>query len=319
LKFTYVLYRAARGADVIYAQNAVAAGLPAVIVGMLRRVPVVIKFAGDEAWERATQLRQTSRPLEAFLATPEGSHKIKNIRRLQGFILRRARRVVASSRYLAQVVERHYRVPPDQIIANYDPAEKKQQLPFDVQSCPYQIVVTARLVEWKGVAGVLRAVAILKRTYPDIKLVIAGDGPEEAPLKTLAAELDIDRHIVFLGRVSRAETWYLRAQSTVYVLNSTSEGPPHTLTRSLVAGIPVVATHIPGIDEIIRHEETGLLVSSGDHQALVSAITRLFTSQSLREQLVASGYELIQKQFSWDAHLHTLQEILESVRAKPLH
>ena len=68
-KFFWTLMRASRGADVIYVQNAVAAGLPAVIVGKLLRIPVVLKFVGDESWERAAQLRQTTKHLEEFLAS----------------------------------------------------------------------------------------------------------------------------------------------------------------------------------------------------------------------------------------------------------
>ena len=66
LKFTFDLFRASRGADVIYVQNAMAAGLPAVIVGMIRRIPVILKFVGDEAWERASQQRRTKKRLEEF-------------------------------------------------------------------------------------------------------------------------------------------------------------------------------------------------------------------------------------------------------------
>ncbi len=67
IKYYFVLLREAKQSDLIYVQNAVAAGLPAVLVGRWAKRPVVLKFVGDEAWERATQNRKTQKQLEDFL------------------------------------------------------------------------------------------------------------------------------------------------------------------------------------------------------------------------------------------------------------
>jgi glycosyltransferase involved in cell wall biosynthesis len=320
LKFMFELYRAAKNADVIYVQNAVAAGLPAVVVGRLRKVPVVIKFVGDEAWERATQLRQTTKELEDFLAKPEGALYIRFIMILQGFVLRAAQAVTTPSAYLAHAVIRTYGVPRGRVIANYNAAEKAEHLPFAGEPVRHhQLVVTARLVEWKGVAGIIRAVALLKKEFPGVKLLVAGDGPEEHNLKALAHELVVEKQVSFLGRVSRAETWHLRKISQVYVLNSTYEGLPHTVLTSFAAGIPVVATNIPGTDEAVYHEKTGLLVPAGDEVALAATIARLFKYPSLAERVVEGGHTILKEKFSWEAHLKTLLDLLQSVSAKPLN
>src|SRR3989344_3517365 len=118
--YFFKLYRAARGADVLYVQNGVASGLPAVLVGRLCHLPVVIKFVGDEAWERATHLRQTTQMLEDFLEHPHASLKIRLIMRLQGFVLRRANAVTTPSAYLARVIEKIYKVPAKRIVVNYN-------------------------------------------------------------------------------------------------------------------------------------------------------------------------------------------------------
>ena len=319
LKYTYVLWKAARDADVIYVQNAVAAGLPAVIVGRLRRVPVVIKFVGDEAWERATQLRYTAKQLEEFLAAPEGGVRIRLIIRLQGFVLRRAQAVTTPSAYLADAIIRAYRVKKEKVFVNYNAAEKTDILPFDANSIPHQVVTTARLVEWKGVAGIIRATAILAKQFPDVRLLVAGDGPEEKDLKILAVELGIAERVVFLGRVSRAETWHIRKTSRVYVLNSTYEGLPHTVLTSFAAEIPVVATNVSGTNEAVYQEETGLLVSPGDDAGLANAIARLFTYPALCERVIAGGQKILKEKFSWGSHLKVLLGLLESVRADPRH
>lgn len=319
LKFTYELLKASKGADVIYVQNAVAAGLPAVFVKMATGIPVVLKFVGDEAWERATQLRQTTKQLEDFLATPEGSLKIHLFMYLQGFVLRHVSIVTTPSAYLTEAVIRTYRVPREHTVVNYNAAEKTEVIPQNTKPIPHQLVTTARLVEWKGVDGIIRAVALLLKEFPDVKLLIAGDGPEEENLKQLTTKLDLKEHVSFLGRVSRAETWHLRKSSEVYVLNSTYEGLPHTALTSFAAEIPMVASNIAGTNEAVYDGASGLLVPPGDDEALARAITRLLADPALRTSLVAGGKKILAEKFSWQAHLASLLSILESVRANPRH
>lgn len=317
LKFTYVLYKAAKGADVIYVQNAVAAGLPAIVVKALRRIPIVIKFVGDEAWERASQLRQTNKQLEAFLAAPEGSSRIRLIMRIQGFVLRHADIVTTPSAYLSEAIIRTYGVRRERTVVNYNAADKTEILPFSGKTTPHQLVATARLVEWKGVDGIIRATARLAQAFPDVRLLIAGDGPEENNLKKLAEELGIQERVIFLGRVSRAETWHIRKSSQVYVLNSNYEGLPHTALTSFAAEIPMVATDIAGTNEAVYDEVSGLLVPPGDDEALTQAITRLFNDSALCARIVQGGKQILAEKFSWEAHIKTLNSILQSVRAVP--
>lgn len=317
LKFTSVLYRAARNADVMYVQNAVAAGLPAIIVNFLTGIPVVIKFVGDEAWERATQLHQTTKQLEDFLAHPEGSLRIRLIMQLQGWVLRHADAVTTPSAYLTEAVIRAYRVKRSRTAVNYNAAEKTEMVPLAATVVPHQIVTTARLVAWKGIDGIIRATKKLVAAFPDVRLLIAGDGPEEARLKKLITELKLADHVALLGRVSRAETWHLRKTSQVYVLNSTYEGLPHTVLTSFAAEIPMVATNISGTNEAVYDEESGLLVEPNDPDALAAAIARLFGDEQLRARLVEGGKKILAEKFSWPVHLRTLEEILKSVRPVP--
>ncbi|MCX6787269.1 MAG: glycosyltransferase family 4 protein [Candidatus Kaiserbacteria bacterium] len=317
LKFLILLYNASHGADVIYVQNAMAAGLPAAVVSMIRGIPLVLKFVGDEAWERASQERKTKKRLEEFLASPEGGWRTSFRMMIQGFVLRHADIVTTPSAYLRNVIVRTYGIKNERAVVNYNAAEKDVEAPFSATPIPHQIVATARLVEWKGLDGIIRAVAILKKQFPDVRAVIAGDGPEEERLKSLAHELQVADRIIFPGRVSRAETWHLRKSSEVYVLNSTYEGLPHTALTSFAARIPMVATDIPGTNEAIYHENSGLLVPVGNDQALADAIARLFNDPALRSRIVAGADKILAEKFSWEVHLKTLLGFFESIRAKP--
>lgn len=318
-KFFFTLLRVSKGADVIYVQNAMAAGLPAIVAGRLRRIPVILKFVGDEAWERASQRRLTAKRLEEFLESPEGGWKIRLMMAIEGFVLRRASVVTTPSAYLREALVRTYGVRPERAVTNYNAAEPTETLPFDAKRVKHQIATTARLVAWKGIDGILRAVALLKERYPDVRLMIAGDGPEMDNLKRLAVDLRVADRVAFLGNVSRAETWQLRKNSEVYVLNSTYEGLPHTVLTSFAAGIPTVATNIPGTNEAVYDGATGLLVEAGNDRQLAGAIATLFEHPELGLKLAAAGTELLERKFSWDAHMRTLLSLLETVVAKPIN
>ncbi len=319
IKYLITIYKASRGADVIYVQNAMAAGLPAVLVGLMRNIPVVLKFVGDEAWERANQTGRTKKRLEEFLAAPEGGWRTTLRMWIQGFVLRRADIVTAPSLYLRDALVRTYGVKNESAFVNYNVAVIDAEAPFKATPVAHQIVTTARLTEWKGVDGIIRAVALLKEKYPDVRLVICGDGPEMEKLKQLAKDKGVESRVTFLGNVSRAETWHQRKCSEVYVLNSTYEGLPHTALTSFAAGIPMVATNIPGTNEAVYHEKTGLLVEPGNDQSLANAVARLFDDAALRTKLVDGATQILKEKFSWDAHLRTLLGFFESVRAKPRH
>lgn len=313
LKYFFVLLREAKNADMIYVQNAAASGLPAVLVGGLLRKPVVIKFVGDEAWERASLARKTSLRLEEFLERPEGGLHVRMLMTLQGFVLRRATRVSTPSAYLRDAIVRTYGVMPERAVVNYNAAEETEVPPFEAVRVPHQIFTSARLVAWKGVDGIIRALALLRTRIPDARLVIAGDGPEEPLLRELVATLQLQDAVTFLGRVSRTETWHLRKASEVYVLNSTYEGLPHTVLTSFAAGIPTIATDIPGTNEAVYDEVSGLLVPSGDDKALADALERLLGDTKLQQQLQEGSAKLLAQKFSWEAHMRSLTELFSSL------
>lgn len=317
LKYLLVLWRESRGIDIIYAQNAVASGFPAVIVGLLRHIPVVIKFVGDEAWEKATQQKFTTKQLEDFLARPDPvTSYIAIVKQIQGWALRHANIVTTPSQYLRDAIVRAYHIQPERALVNYNATEDAEVLPFTGEKKYHQLVATARLVEWKGLDGIIRAVALLVPRFPDIKLLLAGDGPDEEKLKKLATDLGVNEHVEFLGRISRAQTWHIRKTSEVYVLNSTYEGLPHTVLTSFSAGIPTIATNIPGTNEAVIHEKTGLLVPVGDDRALADAIARLFEDPALGVKLAEGGKHIIKEKFSWESHLATLEDIFTKLVSK---
>jgi glycosyltransferase involved in cell wall biosynthesis len=313
VRFYEALLREAKQADLIYAQNAVAAGLPAVLVGRRLNKPVILKFVGDEAWERAAQAGKTKKQLEDFYKAPQGGLKAKLFMAIQGFVLRRASLVTTPSAYLGELLINYYGVKREDFFVNYNAVDVPPLSQGERK--PRQIMTGVRLVAWKGVEGIIKALAIIKNKFPTAALVVAGEGPELERLKQAAVWEDVAASVHFAGRLSKKGTLELQSSSAVQVLNSSYEGLPHGALESFATRTPIVATDIPGTNEAVLNEKTGLLVPAGDEQALARAIERMLTDTELRERVVEGGAQILKEKFSWEAHLKRLNEMFQKVQS----
>lgn len=309
--------------DLIYVQNAVAAGLPTFITSKLTGISYVLKFVGDEAWERVTQTGETKLFLEDFLESKEKveiSFYPKLIMKIQGVVLRGAKIVTTPSMYLGQALIKNYNVCSENFKVNYNASEDGLEKNIEEQKIPNQILVTARLTKWKGIDGVIDAVKILKekkgKDYSDLKLVVCGDGPELANLQQKTNKLGLSDTVSFLGRVSREETYRLRKVSEIYVLNSTYEGLPHTALTSFQAKIPMIATNTPGTNEAVYDNVSGLLTEVNNPEMLAEKIDLLLSDKDLQKKIVEGGTKILKEKFSWESHLKNLEVFFDKLISK---
>ena len=135
-----------------------------------------------------------------------------------------------------------------------------------------------RLSKEKGQDGLLRAFATVEAEPK--RLLLLGDGPELEPLRALACELKIQNAVSFPGLQSNVRPYYELAD--VFVLSSHSEGSPNVLLEAMDAGVPVVATAVGGVPELVTNEVDALLVPDRDVAALAKAITRVLGDEALR-------------------------------------
>ena len=138
-----------------------------------------------------------------------------------------------------------------------------------------------RLQARKGVDLLVHAFARAARGN-GVSLVVAGDGPEEAALRERAAALGLGNRVQYVGRVEGdAKTWLLRHAIASAIPSRISEGFPLSLLESFAAGRPVIGTRIPGLEELIEPERTGLLVAADAVEELARAIGRLIADRPL--------------------------------------
>jgi glycosyltransferase involved in cell wall biosynthesis len=119
----------------------------------------------------------------------------------------------------------------------------------------------------------LHAAKVALEHEPGLRFVLAGSGPLEGRLKSLAGKLRIEGSVDFLGH--RADIPDLLRSSTVLVRPSTLEGMPLTVLEAMASGIPVVATDVGGTPELVEHGVTGYLVKPGDARAVATAVLEI--------------------------------------------
>jgi glycosyltransferase involved in cell wall biosynthesis len=157
------------------------------------------------------------------------------------------------------------------------------------------LLAIGRLTAQKDHATLLRAFAEAHRRHPEAVLAILGIGPLEAETRALVAELDLDGAVLLPGRLEIRD-WLARADAFVHA--SRWEGFGLVLLEAMLAGLPVAATRVSAVPEVVADGETGLLVEPGDAPGLAAALDRLLGDEALRRQLGAAGLERAHRRFS---------------------
>jgi glycosyltransferase involved in cell wall biosynthesis len=166
------------------------------------------------------------------------------------------------------------------------------------------LLFVGRLIERKGAAFAVRAVAELARQGRDVRLVIVGDGPERAALSALATSLDVAGRIELTGALatSSVRDWYERAtillMPTITDWKGEQEGFGMVVVEAMAHGIPVVASRSGGIPDIIRDGETGVLVPEGDANAIAASVARLLDHPAEAERLGAAARADVRERFA---------------------
>ncbi len=161
-----------------------------------------------------------------------------------------------------------------------------------------RVLTVARLEERKGIETLLRAVARLRDRDVEVELTIVGDGPDRDRLVRRAAELQVDGSVTMTGAVAEGEVSGFYARADAFCLPSSAEGVPIVLMEAMASHVPVVATAIAGVPELVRDGESGLVVAAGDDLALADALQRLIEDPDLAERLGENGREIVAREFS---------------------
>ena len=161
-------------------------------------------------------------------------------------------------------------------------------------------VSVGSLIKRKGHAFIIQTLASLPADS-GITLTIIGEGPDHAMLDKLVSSLDLSSRVTLLGHVAPDRIQEILARHDAFVLCSYSEGRSNALLESMATAMPIIATDIPGTNELIDNDRNGILIPCDDHEALGNAILRIRDNPDLRESLGQSALQTLSDlDLTWD-------------------
>lgn len=222
-----------------------------------------------------------------------------------------ATHVLAVSERVAEYAAREFRIPPDRLTTIWNGVDLDHFRPIrrDASAGAPVVGCTARLHPENDQATLLRAISTVGRRWPDVQLLLVGRGPEEERLKQLGEALGILAHIRFVGE--QPDVAPFLQQMDLYVQPSVVAGMPNSVLEAMAAGLPVVATAVGGIPEVVVEGETGLLVPPRDSAALANAMLKLLVDGGLAEAFGRAGRARVEAHFGEDRMREQLETLLD--------
>lgn len=290
LRAAAALLAAARGNDLIHAHTGRAHGF-AVGLAWLHRKPIV-----------ATR-RVTFEPKRSWFTR----HKYLSVAK-----------VVCISRSIESQLAA-WGVPPDRLtcvpdaipLPNNRPDRNALRARLQLSDDEPVVGCIGALTEEKDHATLIRAARELHASNPRARVVIIGDGPLKADLQRLRDELGLGEVVSFAGFVPEAQS--LICAFDAFVLSSRAEGLGSIVLDAFAAGVPVVATAVGGIPELVNDGVTGLLVPPGNPPHLAAALARLLEGTSLRQRLAAAAREMVERDFTVSRMADRYRAVYEQV------
>ncbi len=227
---------------------------------------------------------------------------------------------VTCSMFNAHEVQQRYGILPEVI---YNGADEDKFRPFDAgqarKACglaegPAYIGTVGRLVGWKGLQVLLKAMQMILVECPDTKLLIIGDGEYRAELETLADKLGVRKNVSFVGRIEHdmLPVW-INSMDMLVQPSIGEEGFSVTIIEAMSCGKPVVATPSGGTIEILQDGEVGFIVPKRDEKLLSERIVTLLKNKDLSVTMGAKARQRVIAEFTWEKVVSRLIKVYERV------
>jgi len=227
-------------------------------------------------------------------------HSIVNLKKHNIFILfemlciRLNKRVIAISESVKKSLQKYELIPENKIYVlpncvDFEKFSKSRKASGHEAKEEIIIGTVGRLEKEKGINYLLYAIKIMLSTFPNLRLHIVGDGAATSDLKKLSKKLNISNSVIFFGKFADVIPFYNKMD--IFVLPSILEGFGIVLLEAMAAGVPIVATNVNGISEVVVNMQSGLLVPPKNPKAIADAVQKLIENPHLSRSLAKSGLQ----------------------------
>jgi glycosyltransferase involved in cell wall biosynthesis len=186
---------------------------------------------------------------------------------------------------------------------------RRASRPTTKQHGPLILGALGRLSSEKGFDLLVRAVVAMNQQGVRCQLRIGGDGTQRDNLESLIRELNCGENVKLLGHIHDVKSFIQGLD--VFVLSSVSEGLPNVVLEAMAMEVPVAATRVAGVPQLIRDGENGVLVEPGSVIGLVDGVSRLFADSELRGRVAAAGRDTVVHSHSFDVRMRRIVDIYD--------
>ena len=249
---------------------------PAVWIAKLRGKAVLVNYRGGEAdvffprefaWVQPTLKRVNK------IVVPSGF--LEKVFANRGFITRIVPNIVDLSRFMPNHTRKQNLLAPHIVVA------QPRELLYDNSTA-------------------LKAFSILRKTFPDARLTIAGSRPERTKLEAIAKELGVTDAVVFAGQIDNEHMPMLYRDADIAINPSLADNMPISVLEALASGVPVVSTNVGGLPFLVEDGKTALLIPPSDPERMAEAMLRVLSDESLRRRMVQAGLDHARR-FAWES------------------
>ena len=263
---------------------------PAIWIGWLRGIPVVLNYRGgeiEEFFERSFHWVRPSLNRVAVVIVPSGY--TAEVFRRRGFDVRIVKNIIDTGRFM--------------------PTDRRSRL--RTTNGPH-LLVTRNLEPIYDIHTALHVLQRVSRVYPETRLTVCGSGPDKAALLRLASELGVSNAVTFAGNTDNDSIAELYRSADVLLNTSLADNMPVSVLEALACGVPIVSTNVGGVPYLVMHEKTALLTAPRDDKAMAEAILSLVRNPELSRSLITAGLNQIQD-YTWSKVKQSLLPVYDSV------
>ncbi len=289
--------------DIFHFYFGLPTGILALYVHWALKKPYIVSLRGSDV-PGYDNTRLYLRPLHALL------------RPLSNFIWSRARFVTAISHNLKALAHNTSPHVDIEVINNAVHPEVFRRERRTLRAGAVRLICVCRLVRRKGLEYLIRAMQELKKS--GVRLEIVGAGEREAQVRSFIKACNVDSHISLAGYVPQEGLSEHYGRADIFVLPSLSESFGQVLLEAMSSGLPVIASSVGGIPEIVDHEAGGLLIEPASSGAIVSAVTKLANDPKRRHAMGAYNVQQVTTRFRWSTVAENYEDLYyKALRSGP--
>lgn len=226
-------------------------------------------------------------------------------------------KVIACSEAAREFAVQSENLPEEKILTIYNGVDLEKFSPRPQSACILEefgfgkedkiIGMVTKFASVKDHKTLLKAVNEIRKIYPRIKCLLVGDGLLKESVELEVESLKLGNNIIFPGK--RDDIARILSIMDVFMLTSLVEGLPNTILEAMACGLPVVATNVGGIPEVVKNGKSGILVEPRDYRAIADAVMRLLENVSLRKEMGRRGREIVERKFGLDRMIEDYENL----------